>query len=102
MLGERTIPLASAWGGTLDFTFDSMAHVGEIDGLVYALGYAGHGVALGTYLGQTAAEAMLDGNLKDHPFNATGFPGAPFGLYSGQPWFLPFAGLWYRILDVIE
>jgi glycine/D-amino acid oxidase-like deaminating enzyme len=91
-----------AWGGTLDFTFDTMPHVGEMDGLVYALGYGGHGVALGTYLGQTAAEAMLEGSLKDHPFNATGFPGAPLGLYLGQPWFLPFAGLWYRILDLIE
>ncbi len=91
-----------AWGGTLDFAFDTMAHVGEMDGVGYALGYAGHGVALGTYLGKTALEAMLDGTLKDHPFNAAAFPGAPLGLYAGQPWFLPFAGLWYRILDLVE
>jgi glycine/D-amino acid oxidase-like deaminating enzyme len=90
------------WGGTLDFAFDTMAHVGELDGIAYALGFAGHGVALGTYLGQTAAEAMIDGTLRDHPFNAAAFPGAPLGLYNGQPWFLPFAGLWYRILDMVE
>jgi glycine/D-amino acid oxidase-like deaminating enzyme len=91
-----------AWGGTLDFAFDMMAHTGELDGLAYALGYAGHGVALGTYLGKTVAEAMLDDTLKDHPFAAYNFPGAPLGLYTGSPWFLPLAGLWYRLLDLIE
>src|SRR5688572_8659781 len=34
------------WGGTLDFAFDMMTHVGETDGIYYSLGYAGHGVAL--------------------------------------------------------
>lgn len=91
-----------AWGGTLDFSFDTMAHVGELDGVVHSLGYAGHGVALGTFLGKTAAEAMLDGTLKDHPFSAIPFPGAPLGLYNGWAWFLPLAGLWYRVLDIIE
>jgi glycine/D-amino acid oxidase-like deaminating enzyme len=91
-----------AWGGTLGFAFDSMPHVGDVEGIGYALGYSGHGVAFGSYLGQTAAEAMIDGTLRDHPFNATPFPGAPLGLYNGVPWFLPFAGLWYRILDIIE
>jgi glycine/D-amino acid oxidase-like deaminating enzyme len=91
-----------AWGGTLDFAFDNMPHVGEIEGIGFALGYAGHGVALGTYLGQTAAEAMIDGRLIDHPFHFASFPGAPLGLYNGWPWFLPFAGLWYRILDLVE
>jgi len=91
-----------AWGGTLDFAFDTMPHVGELDGISFALGFAGHGVALGTYLGQTTAQSMLEGNLRDHPFNLSSFPGAPLGLYNGWPWFLPFAGLWHRILDAVE
>lgn len=91
-----------AWGGTIDFTFDMMPHVGEVDGVYYALGYAGHGVALATYLGQTTAESVLAGRIKDHLFATLPFPGAPLGLYNGNPWFLPFAGLWYRILDIIE
>jgi glycine/D-amino acid oxidase-like deaminating enzyme len=91
-----------AWGGTLDFTFDMMPHVGELDGLYYSLGYAGHGVAMTTYLGRTVAEAMLAGGLKDHPFAAIPFPGAPLGLYDGRPWFLPFAGLWHKVLDWVE
>jgi glycine/D-amino acid oxidase-like deaminating enzyme len=90
------------WGGTLDFAFDQMAHVGEEDGIFYSLGYAGHGVAMATYLGATVAEAMMRGNIKEHPFAKFNFPGAPMGLYNGNPWFLPFAGMYYKILDWVE
>ncbi len=90
------------WGGTLDFAFDQMTHVGESDGLYYSLGYAGHGVAMATYLGKTVAEAMLTGSIKQHPFAQFEFPGAPFGLYTGSPWFLPLAGAWHKILDWVE
>ncbi|MBM4426067.1 MAG: FAD-binding oxidoreductase [Chloroflexi bacterium] len=90
------------WGGTLDFAFDEMTHVGEEDGIFYSLGYAGHGVAMATYLGATVAEAMMKRNIKEHPFAKFGFPSAPLGLYNGNPWFLPFAGLYYKILDWVE
>ena len=98
----KDVKVEYVWGGTLDFAFDMMTHVGEVDGVYYSLGYAGHGVAMATYLGQTIAEAMLDGNIKDHPFASFDFPGAPLGLYDGRPWFLPFAGAWHKILDWIE
>ena len=90
------------WGGTLDFAFDMMTHVGEMDGIHYSLGYAGHGVAMATYLGKTVAEAMLNGTIKQHPFALFPFPSAPLGLYNGFPWFLPFAGAWHKILDWVE
>lgn len=98
----RDVPVEYAWGGTLDFAFDMMPHVGETEGVYYSLGYAGHGVAMATYLGQTVAEAMLKNNIKEHPFAAFPFPTAPLGLYNGRPWFLPFAGLWHKVLDWIE
>jgi glycine/D-amino acid oxidase-like deaminating enzyme len=91
-----------AWGGTLDFAFDMMTHMGQMDGLYYSLGYAGHGVAIATYLGKAAGEAMLSGSITAHPFASIPFPGAPLGLYDGWPWFLPFAGMWHRLLDLIE
>ncbi len=98
----KDIPIEYVWGGTLDFTFDLMPHVGEIDGVYYALGYAGHGVALATYLGKTTAEALFEGRIKDHPFASISFPGAPLGIFNGQAIFWPFAGLWYKILDWLE
>ena len=90
------------WGGTLDFAFDMMTHIGEMDGMAFALGYAGHGVALATYLGKAVGDGMLDGSLAKQPFASVAFPGAPLGLYNGWPWFLPFAGMWHRILDWVE
>jgi glycine/D-amino acid oxidase-like deaminating enzyme len=98
----KDVKVEYAWGGTLDFAFDQMTHVGEVDGMFYSLGYAGHGVAMGTHLGKTVAEAMVKGNIKEHPFAQFDFPSAPMGLYNGNPWFLPFAGMWYKILDWVE
>ena len=94
------------WGGTLDFAFDIMPHAGQLDGMYYALGYAGHGVAMATYQGQKIAELMAadrTGTDKpDNPFVGIPFPGAPLGLYDGKPWFLPLAGAWYKFLDWVS
>jgi glycine/D-amino acid oxidase-like deaminating enzyme len=98
----KDVKVEYVWGGTLDFAFDMMTHVGENDGVYYSLGYAGHGVAMATYLGKTVAEAMLKGTIKEHPFNQFPFPTAPLGVYNGFPWFLPFAGAWHKILDWVE
>ena len=86
------------WGGTLDFAFDVMPHAGQADGIYYAVGYAGHGVAMATYQGQKIAQ-MMAGDNPENPFVGIPFPGAPFGLYNGKPWFLPLAGAWYKVLD---
>jgi len=98
----KDVKIEYVWGGTLDFAFDMMTHVGEVDGIYYALGYAGHGVAMATHMGKTVADAILKGNIKDHPFASFDFPSAPLGLYNGFPWFLPFAGVWHKILDWVE
>ena len=97
----KSTPIEFAWGGTLDFCFDTMPHAGEIDGIHYALGYAGHGVAMATYLGAKVAEKIA-GASNEIPFAGIPFPGAPLGLYNGKPWFLPFAGAYYKVLDWIS
>ena len=89
------------WGGTLDFAFDIMPHAGQLDGMYYAVGYAGHGVAMATYQGQKIVELMA-GDKPENPFVGIPFPGAPFGFYNGKPWFLPFAGAWYKFLDWVS
>ena len=98
--GLEDVDLEYAWSGTLDVTFDLMPHVGEVDGAYYALGYAGHGVALATLLGSTVAAAIAGEALKT-PFSST-LPRAPFGLYDGNPWFLPLVGAWQRFLDWVN
>jgi glycine/D-amino acid oxidase-like deaminating enzyme len=89
-----------AWGGTLDVTFDLMPHAGELDGWHYAAGYAGHGVALATMLGARTADAMIE-HRDVRPFDRA-LPGAPFRLYNGRPWFLPFVGAWERLADLVS
>ena len=98
----KDVKVEYVWGGTLDFAFDMMTHVGNDDGMYYALGYAGHGVAMGTYLGKTVADAMVKDTIEEHPFAQFKFTGAPLGLYNGFPWFLPFAGAWHKFLDWVE
>ncbi len=97
----RDTKVEYVWGGTLDFCFDIMPHAGQIDGIYFALGYAGHGVAMATYQGWKVAEWIAEGKT-DNPFAEIPFPGAPLGLYSGRPWFLPFAGAYYKVLDWIS
>ncbi len=98
----KDVQVEYVWGGTLDFAFDMMTHVGEEDGLHYSLGYAGHGVAMATHLGRTVAEAMSKGSIQGHPFALIPFPPAPLHLYNGFPWFLPLAGAWHKVLDWVE
>ena len=96
----RDARITHAWGGNVDFTFDMMPHAGTRNGMSYAVGYAGHGVALATYLG-TQMGAGLAGGTAENPFDQP-LPRAPLGLYDGRPWFLPFAGIWYKLLDWIS
>ncbi len=88
-----------AWGGTLGFTLDQMPHAGRHEGLGYALGYGGHGVALASWLGDRIGRAMAGGaewpELASIPFRA-------IPLYGGRPWFLPLAGAYYGLKDRIS
>jgi len=97
----RDAKVEYVWGGTLDFAFDIMPHAGQLDGMYYAVGYAGHGVAMATWQGQKMAE-MIAGEKPDNPFVDIPFPGAPLGLYNGKPWFLPLAGAYYKVLDWVS
>ncbi len=98
----REVRVEYAWGGTLDFAFDTLPHAGKLDGLHFALGYAGHGVALATELGTRMGEAVGSADVRTIPFAQIPFPGAPFGVYWGKPWFLPAVAAWYRLLDWVS
>jgi glycine/D-amino acid oxidase-like deaminating enzyme len=94
----RDAKVEFVWGGTLDFTLDVMPHAGKIDGMYFAAGFAGHGVAAATWFGAKLA-GLICGDPNDIPFDGIKFPAAPFGLRGGSTWALPLAGAWYKILD---
>jgi glycine/D-amino acid oxidase-like deaminating enzyme len=86
-----------AWGGNVGFTFDRMPHVGRTrDGVAYALGCCGTGVALMTYLGTRVGEWLAGGPAP--ALTKLRFPIVP-APYEGHAWFLPFVGEWYRLQD---
>jgi len=91
-------PVEYGWGGTLGFTLDQLPHTGRQDGIAYAVGYGGHGVAYAGWLGDQVGRAMLG----RAPWPAlTGLPFRAVPLYRGRPWFLPLAGAYYRIKDFL-
>jgi hypothetical protein len=53
---------------------------------------------MATWQGRKMAEGIAEAKT-ENPFTEISFPGAPMGLYNGRPWFLPFAGAYYKILD---
>jgi glycine/D-amino acid oxidase-like deaminating enzyme len=88
-----------AWGGHVAFTRDLMPHGGAIEGVFYAGGYCGHGVAIATEFGDLVARRMC-GEGVDNPLLEVECPTIP--LYRGTPWFLPLAGAYYKVLDWIS
>jgi glycine/D-amino acid oxidase-like deaminating enzyme len=97
----RDTKVEFVWGGTLDFAFDVMPHTGRVDGMYYSVGYAGHGVAIGTYLG-TELAGIICGQPNDIPYDGIPFPNPPVGLRSGHTWALPLAGAYYKFLDWVS
>jgi glycine/D-amino acid oxidase-like deaminating enzyme len=84
------------WGGQVDMTLDRMVKAGQHDGVYYSMGYAGHGVQMASYMGRQMAEYMSgspEANVwRDFEFRR--IPG-----HFGPPWFLPFAGAYYKFKD---
>jgi glycine/D-amino acid oxidase-like deaminating enzyme len=96
----RGTKITHAWTGNVAFTLDALPHMGRQDGMHYLMGCNGSGVAMMTYLGwQTARKIAGVANQKS-AFDTEEFPTHP--LYSGNPWFLPAIGGWYRLRDNLD
>lgn len=72
------IPIARVWAGLLDNTPDALPVIEstpEIDGLVIAAGFSGHGFCLGPVTGQIACELVTRGqtSLPIQPFRRARF-----------------------------
>ena len=90
--------ITHTWSGLVAYTFDHVPHLGEQDGLFYAMGYCGSGVARASYFGTKLGHKML-GNDEE---GATAFDDLPFEtrpLYTGTPWFMPAIIHWQRLID---
>jgi glycine/D-amino acid oxidase-like deaminating enzyme len=96
----RGVKVTHAWTGNTAFTLDALPHMGQSEGLHFCLGCNGSGVAMMTYLGWQTARKIARAANYACSFDTADFPG--HRLYSGNPWFLPAVGGWYRLRDRID
>ena len=89
--------ISHSWMGFVGFTFDYLPHIGEHDGLYYAMGYCGSGICLASYFGNRLGQQLLGNADAKIAFNDVSFKTRPF--YTGKPWFLATAVRYYQIRD---
>lgn len=87
------------WGGVVDMTLDRMVKAGQHDGVYYSMGYAGHGVQMATYMGRQMA-GYMSGDAEANVWSDFEFRRIPG--HFGPPWFLPFAGAYYKFKDRVS
>ncbi|MBO3761542.1 FAD-binding oxidoreductase [Ciceribacter sp. L1K22] len=86
-----------SWMGYVGYTFDTLAHTGEHDGIHYAMGYCGSGVGMAGYLGMRVGQTILGKSEGRTGYGETEFPSRSY--YFGRPWFLAPAVHVYRLRD---
>lgn len=93
----KTAKISHSWMGHIAFTFDRLMHIGQDNGLYYAMGYCGAGVGMASYLGMKLGQQVSGLKAGQTAFNRLPFPTRP--LYTGKPWFLAPSVLYYRLVD---
>jgi len=93
----KDVKLSHSWMGFVGFTFDYLPHLGEQDGLFYAMGYCGSGICLASYFGNRLGLQVLGRSEGKIAFNHLEFKTRPF--YTGTPWFLSAAVKYYQLRD---
>jgi glycine/D-amino acid oxidase-like deaminating enzyme len=96
----KGVKITHGWTGNVAFTLDALPHMGRQDGMHYLMGCNGSGVAMMTYLGVQTARKIAGVANAACAFDTPDFPTSP--LYSGNPWFLPAIGGWYRLRDNVD
>lgn len=94
--------LTHSWQGFTGFTFGMIPHVGEHEGMHYAMGYCGNGVAMSPWLGHKVALRAIGDSRGDTAFSKTRIETRPFH-FGGKPWFMSLASPWWRhVVDRLE
>ena len=93
----KSVPVTHAWVGWVAYTFDTLPHLGQHDGIYYCMGYCGQGVPLAPYFGKRIGQQMLGLAEGRTAFDGLPFPSRPY--YHGNPWFLAPSVFAYRLLD---
>lgn len=93
------VRITHCWVGMVAFTFDTILHIGQHDGLFHCLGYCGQGVPTAPYFGMRIGQQMTGNPRGVTPLDGLVFPARPY--YLGVPWFLAPSVFVYRALDFL-
>jgi glycine/D-amino acid oxidase-like deaminating enzyme len=94
----ENVRISHSWSGLVAYAFDHVPHLGEHDGMFYAMGYCGSGVARASYFGTKLGHKMLGETAQGSTaFHDLAFDSRP--LYTGNPWFMSPIIQWHRALD---
>jgi glycine/D-amino acid oxidase-like deaminating enzyme len=91
------VAVEHVWTGNVAMTRSDLPGIGQRDGIWYALGCNGSGVAMMPYLGHKLALKILGDAEGATAFDDIPFKTVPF--YDGRPWFLPLMTGWFRLRD---
>jgi len=91
------VKISHTWMGFVAYTFDTLPHLGQQDGIYYAMGYCGSGICLASYLGNRLGLKILGKKEAATAFDRPRFQTRP--LYHGKPWFLATSVRYYQMLD---
>jgi gamma-glutamylputrescine oxidase len=89
-----------SWNGLVGMCMDRIPHMGQYEGIHYALGCNGSGVAMMSYLGYQMALKIAGRQSRPCAFDNRSFPEPP--AYRGTPWFVPVVAAWYRARDAMD
>lgn len=89
--------ISHSWMGFVAYTFDELPHIGQHQGLHYAMGYCGSGVSLSSYLGMQLGLQVAGPKNNRCALSHIKHPTRPF--YNGRPWFLAPSIAYHRWRD---
>ncbi|MFT5113439.1 MAG: glycine/D-amino acid oxidase-like deaminating enzyme [Parasphingorhabdus sp.] len=92
-----SMQFSHVWHGKFCITFDWLPHMGSHEGVYYLHGLNGAGIPACGYLGYKLAMKILGQSGSETVFSERDYP-KRFG-YTGNAWFMPIIGNWYRGLD---
>jgi glycine/D-amino acid oxidase-like deaminating enzyme len=92
--------VSHVWTGNVAMTRSDLPGIGQRDGIWFALGCNGSGVALMPYLGHKVALKVLGRQDGKTAFDDISFAAVPF--YNGTAWFRPLMTWWFRARDRVR
>jgi gamma-glutamylputrescine oxidase len=92
--------ISHCWRGNFGMTYDHIPHMGTHDGVHYAVGCNGSGVAMMTYLGHQSALKILGRQNRPCAFDTAQFPKVP--LAGARRWVVPAVTRYYLARDWLD